>query len=62
MTTLSSDTQPAAEQVLIADLRLLQAQPFAVFLAGTFYLDIDSIHDATRKRNSLKLHSAAKRA
>ena len=39
-TTLDTD--------IVADLNLRQAQPFAARLAGTFYLDLDSIRAAIR--------------
>jgi hypothetical protein len=43
-TTLDAD--------VLADLNPQQARPFADLLAGTFYLDTDSIHDAIRKHSS----------
>ena len=46
-TTLDTD--------IVADLNLQQARPFADLLAGTFYLDIDSIHDAIRKHSSFNV-------
>jgi len=46
-TTLDTD--------IVADLNLQQARPFADLLAGTFYLDTDSIHDAIRKHSSFNV-------
>ena len=49
-TTLDTD--------IVADLNLQQARPFADLLAGTFYLDTDSIHDAIRKHSSFNPQGA----
>lgn len=46
-TTLDTD--------IVADLTLQQAQPFADLLAGAFYLDINAIRDAIRRRSSFNL-------
>jgi len=46
-TTLDTD--------IVADLNLQHARPFADLLAGAFYLDIDSIHDAIRKHSSFNV-------
>ena len=46
-TTLDTD--------IVADLNLQQAQQFADLLAGTFYLDIDTIRHAIRNRSSFNL-------
>ncbi len=46
-TTLDTD--------ILADLTLQQAQPFADLLAGTFYLDIDTIRHAIQQRSSFNV-------
>jgi hypothetical protein len=46
-TTLDTD--------IVADLSLSQAQLFADLLAGTFYLNTDTIRDAIRKRSSFNV-------
>ena len=46
-TTLDTD--------IVADLSLRQAQPFADLLAGTFYLDIDTIRHAIRMRGTFNV-------
>jgi hypothetical protein len=46
-TTLDTD--------IVADLSLSQARPFADLLAGTFYLDIDTIRHAIRDRSSFNV-------
>jgi hypothetical protein len=46
-TTLDTD--------IVADLNLQQARPFADLLAGTFYLDIDTIRHAIRTRSSFNV-------
>ena len=46
-TTLDTD--------IVAELSLQQAQPFADLLAGTFYLDIDTIRHAIRQRSSFNV-------
>lgn len=46
-TTLDTD--------IVADLSMRQVQEFAGLLAGTFYLDSDSIRDAVRKRSSFNV-------
>ncbi len=46
-TTLDTD--------IVADLSLQQARPFADLLAGTFYLDIDTIRHAIQQRGSFNL-------
>jgi hypothetical protein len=46
-TTLDTD--------IVADLTLRQAQPFAALLAGTFYLDIDTIRHAIHQHSSFNV-------
>ena len=46
-TTLDTD--------IVAELSLQQAQPFADLLAGTFYLDIDTIRHAIRQHSSFNV-------
>jgi hypothetical protein len=46
-TTLDTD--------IVADLSTQQAQPFADILAGTFYLDVESIHHAIRNHSSFNV-------
>jgi hypothetical protein len=40
---------------IVAELGLQQAQPFADLLAGTFYLDIDTIRHAIQQRSSFNV-------
>jgi hypothetical protein len=40
---------------IVADLGLRQAQPFADLLAGTFYVDVESVRHAIRIRSSFNV-------
>jgi hypothetical protein len=44
-----------ADADLVADLSLEHASPLSSALAGEFYVDVDSIRDAVRQRNSFNV-------